>query len=193
MAIVPFPIDRKFLQEVRDAVFRFARKNYASWASEEDCEDLTQEAMLELFDKVHKGELKELTCNLKTFVIGIMRKNASKKIRKMPPLVNALPTGQDEDDVLDPVDLAIAREVVGRWHDADSDEEQDQLQHDVLELVEKMPDPCKRILRSYYWEGKDMKEIADEMDYASADVAKTKKSRCMTKVKAEMERIIKRM
>ena len=52
MATIPFSIDSKFLQEVRDAVFLFSRKHCAAWATEDDCEDLTQEAMIKMYQQV---------------------------------------------------------------------------------------------------------------------------------------------
>ena len=192
MAKVPFTIDSGFLQEVRDAVFRFACKYCGTWASADDCEDLTQQAMLELFEKVHSGEEIKLTSSLKTYVNGTVKNLASelaqKKARMLSPLL-----GQVDDDALDPVDMATAQDAIQRWQETGSVERQEELQTSMRELIENMPDPCKTILWAYYWEGKNMKEIAEAMGYTGKDVAKSQKSRCMTKVKEAMGGIITKL
>ena len=188
MPEVPFTIDSRFLEDVHTAVLREARKRYAS--SGLSPEDLTQEAMLVTFEKVHNGTLTRLTSSLKTYMIGVLKKKgleAQREQSKFASVPNQ--SWQSADDVIDPVDIGMAQNAIDRWLDNDSIEEQGELQNAVYDIVTNMDDPCKTILWAYYWEGKDMKEIADEMNYSSKDVAKTRKSVCMTKVKKAMEEI----
>ena len=67
------------------------------------------------------------------------------------------------------------------------------MHEDVRRLVQNMNEPCRSILWAYYWEGKSMSEIANENGYTGKDVAKSQKSRCMTKVKTAMDDIYKQM
>jgi len=185
MTTIPFSTDSRFLQDVQDEALRFARKEYSFWASDEDCQMMVQNSMFTLFNKVHNGTLTELTCNLKTYVIGILKriaKNQASKKSKQPLLTFE----NGEVDELDPIDFAMTSVALERWQDKENDEFQEQLQEEVRKLVENMDDPCKTILWSYYWEGKKMKEIADVLNYSGKDVAKSQKSRCMTKVKEAM-------
>ena len=185
MTTIPFSTDSRFLQDVQDEALRFARKEYSFWASDEDCQMMVQNSMFTLFNKVHNGTLTELTCNLKTYVIGILKriaKNQASKKSKQPLFIFE----NGEDDELDPIDFAMTSVALERWQDKENDEFQEQLQEEVRKLVENMSDPCKTILWSYYWEGKKMKEIADVLNYSGKDVAKSQKSRCMTKVKEAM-------
>lgn len=193
MAKVPFiNIDTKFLEDVRTAVLQDARKRFGS--SRLSPEDLTQEALLVTFEKVHNGTLTNLTCSLKTYVIGVLKKKGQEAEKDKAKFASVpVQSGQEADDVLDPVDMGIAQEAINRWYDKDNIEEQDELQNAVYDIVTNMSDPCKTILWSYYWEGNNMREIAAAMNYNNARVATTQKSRCMTKVKTAMEEFLKNM
>lgn len=192
MPRVPFTIDSRFLEDVRTAVLQEARKRFGSLGLSP--EDLTQEAMLVTFEKVHNGTLTRLTSSLKTYVIGVLKKKgleAQRDKSKFASIPN-LPK-QSSDDVIDPVDIGTAQNAIDRWLNKDSVEEQDELQSTVYDIVTNMADPCKTILWAYYWEGNSMREIATMMNYANARVATTQKSRCMTKVKTAMDEIFNDM
>lgn len=192
MPRVPFTIDSRFLEDVRTAVLQEARKRFGS--SGLSPEDMTQEAMLVTFEKVHNGTLTRLTSSLKTYVIGVLKKKgleAQRDKSKFASIPN-LPK-QSSDDVIDPVDIGTAQNAIDRWLNKDSVEEQDELQSAVYDIVTNMADPCKTILWAYYWEGNSMREIATMMNYANARVATTQKSRCMTKVKTAMDEIFNDM
>ena len=112
------------------------------------------------------------------------------KLREMKPFVGDSNQSDDEDTV-EPVDLEVAKAALRRWQENDGETELKE--NTVHDIVINMTDPCKTILWSYYWEGKSMRDIAEIMDYKNADVAKSKKSLCMTKVKAALEETFKRM
>ena len=57
MAIAPFT-DNKFLGKVREAVLQYARKHYGN--SDLSPEDLTQEALIRVFEKIKSGNLKQI-------------------------------------------------------------------------------------------------------------------------------------
>lgn len=193
MAKVPFTIDDNFLVELREAVLRFAYKQYGT--SGLSVEDLTQESLTRLFENVKRGTLKTLTCNIETYVNNILKNVAREQLRQQARFVgnNNNEAADDDNDVPAPVDPGVAQEALDRWMDKDRIEEQERLQDTVYHFVENMPDPCKTILWSYYWENMSMDEIAAKMGYANANVAKTKKSRCMNDVKSTMTGILNRM
>ncbi len=189
MAAIPFSTDSRFLQDVQDEALRYARKEYSFWASDDDCKMMVQDSIFTLFNKVHNGTLTELTCSLKTYVIGILKKIATKKASKKSKEPFLL-LEQGDDDVQDPIDIAMIPVVLERWQNKESDEFHEQIQDEVRHLVENMTEPCRSILWAYYWEGKSTKVIAEEQDYNTARVAITQLSRCRTKVKTAMEEII---
>lgn len=192
MPRVSFTIDHIFLDQLRQAVLQYACNHYG--ASGLSPEDLTQETIMTTFDNIREGRLTRLTSNLKTYAIGILKIKAKEKLRDQAKLATVTtPTGQASDDVLDPVDIGIAQEAIDRWQSKDDDEERDKLQNAVYDIVDKMQEPCRTILWSYYWEGNSLSDIADALSYNNARVATTQKSRCMTKVKTAMEEIFKQM
>lgn len=192
MAIVPFT-DNKFLGKVREAVLQYARKHYGN--SDLSPEDLTQEALTRVFEKIKSGKLKHITCNFKTYVINVLKNVAREQQRDASHLTGTnLPTGEDDDDnVLTPVDLGIAQEAIKRWLADDTEQEHEELQQAAHDIVVNMDDPCKTILWSYYWGGNNMKEIAEKMKYKNTDVAKSKKSHCLSKVKIKLAETFNRM
>ncbi len=189
MVKVPFPTDSRFLEKVHKAVLQYARKHYG-WSGL-SLEDLTQEALLITFERVQNGELTKLTSSLSTYVIGVLKKIAPGKLKAL----SKYPTGslmhqQEEEDFVAPINLVIVQEAIIKW----GEEEEVELKKDAInDIVIEMGDPCKTILWSYYWEHKSMKVIAADMGYKNADVAKSKKSNCMKKVKIVMEDFIKRI
>ena len=193
MPIIPFRTDSRFLEDLRLAVLQYARKNYGS--SGLYLEDLVQDALLTAYENVHQGKLTELTSSLKTYVIKIFENKANAALRENKKLpILSLPQSQDSDDeALDPIDIGIAEKTLKQWEEENAEEEQEQLQTAVREVVGNLKEPCKTILWSFYWEVESMKHIAELMNYNTADVAKTQKSKCMTKVKVAFEESIKRM
>src|SRR5690606_93544 len=59
----------------------------------------------------------------------------------------------------------------------------------VKAAIEKLPDDCQQVLKLYYFNEYDMESIAREMGYKNADTAKSKKSLCMKKLFAELNKL----
>ena len=63
-------------------------------------------------------------------------------------------------------------------------DEKQQMQNDFLDRVfDLLPAECKTLLKHFYWNHKPMDEIASILGMRNADSAKSKKSKCMNKVK----------
>lgn len=191
MDIVPFT-DNRFLGKVREAVLKYACKHYGN--SDLSPEDLTQEALTRVFEKIKSGNLKHITCNFKTYVINVLKNVAREMQREASHFAGTnIPTDDDDDNALTPVDLGIAQEAIRRWLIKDTDQEHEELLEAAHDIVANMEEPCKTILWSYYWGGNNMKEIAEKLKYNNADVAKSQKSRCLSKVKIKLAETFNRM
>lgn len=63
-------------------------------------------------------------------------------------------------------------------------DEKQQMQNDFLDKVlDLLPAECRTLLKHFYWEHKPMDEIASILGMRNADSAKSKKSKCMNKIK----------
>ena len=63
-------------------------------------------------------------------------------------------------------------------------DEKQQMQNDFLDKVlEMLPAECRTLLKHFYWDHKPMDEIASILGMRNADSAKSKKSKCMNKIK----------
>lgn len=76
---------------------------------------------------------------------------------------------------------------LGQHHKEESDmtiDEKQQMQNDFLDKVlEMLPAECRTLLKHFYWDHKPMDEIASILGMRNADSAKSKKSKCMNKLK----------
>lgn len=188
MATIPLSTDNRFLEELRKGVLLYAQKRFSfTGLSHEDLEDLTQDALLTTFEKIQTGKLTHLTSRLKTYVIGTLEILVKAHLRKRPkdPVVDLNPAG-DDDDAPHPIDEKLAKDIIQQWLN-EEDDESALMQHAVIAVINNMEDPCKTILWSFYWQGMNMKEIAQVMNYKSDTVAKSKKSHCMTKVRVALQ------
>ena len=62
--------------------------------------------------------------------------------------------------------------------------EKQQMQNDFLDKVlDLLPAECRTLLKHFYWDHKPMDEIASILGMRNADSAKSKKSKCMNKIK----------
>lgn len=129
--------------------------------STEDAEDVLQEALVILWERVRSGRF-EHASKLTTFVFGVAR-NLWLRIlagRKREPL------RAPENDPVDPDDSL----------------EESYLREEEAELIRKAMDKidatCRRLLVLFYWEDRSMEEIARIMGFANSATAKSKKYQC---------------
>ena len=74
------------------------------------------------------------------------------------------------------------REAAERWQDAVTPGETEAYQQQVqtvLCALDQLRPSCQRLLRRYYLQGYTMQEIAEQLDLASANVAKNMKYQCL--------------
>lgn len=50
---------------------------------------------------------------------------------------------------------------------------------DILNLMNKLGDTCKKILTAFYYDNKSMKEILEILHYENEQVVRNKKSKCL--------------
>lgn len=135
---------------------------------EEDAEDLLQDALIVLWQKVQQGNF-VLSSKLSTYIMAICKNLWLKRLGKMQKM-------DGEDKILPHLHIA-----------ADNFSELSDFKH-LQKALDEIGDTCKQLLLLFYFDGNDMEQIAKKMQFANADTAKAKKYQCFKK----LETLIKR-
>ena len=136
----------------------------------QDAEDMLQEALVVLWDRVRSGKYKH-TAQLNTFIFGIVK---NMWLRQLARLRREIPSEIDPDS---PANGASALETL-------IDDERTILVRDALD---KLGEPCRKILLLFYWEELSMEQIAERLGFANAETAKSKKYQC----KKSLEKLLR--
>jgi RNA polymerase sigma factor (sigma-70 family) len=132
--------------------------------TEEEAQDVFQDALILFWQKVHQPEFK-LTSKISTFLYSVChnlwRKELDKKSR----------TSKEEKD----------EAIIEDW----DRQERIQIMNDC---INKLGETCRKILQYYYFDELSMHDIAQLMGFSNADTAKTKKYKC----KKELDELVKK-
>lgn len=154
----------------RQPFVSFLRKNYP--IDEETAYDLYQDSFADLCQNVQTGKYTEGEASLKTYLFGIGKRKTCNWLRsnhRMEP--------EEEQNLF--AEWLEAQEISPEWTKA---------QEIATQLVKETEDICRRVLTSFYWERLSMAEIALQMGYKDADVAKNKKNSCLRRLTFELQR-----
>ena len=151
----------------RRMVTSFVARNSGT---ENDAEDLLQEAVIVLWERVRSGKF-EYSAKLSTFIFATVqnmwRRRLAKIKRETPTEFDDTTFSQDDPS---PLDELIEGERSKK----------------IAAALVKLGDPCKALLVLFYWEEQSMDEIAKQMKFANADTVKSKKYQC----KKALEKIL---
>jgi len=133
-------------------------------------EDLLQEAIIVLWQKVSSGDFK-VKAKMSTFVVSVVRNKYLNRVRKdtFQPLSSS--EEQHEDDNPGILETIISQEESDAVHLA----------------MEKLHEICQKILVMYYFEKRSLKEIASLLNFANERVAKSKKYQCKESLKGILQ------
>jgi len=154
----------------RDALVSIYKSNHSMIRSyviknqgrEEDAEDLLQDALIVLWQKVQQGNF-ELSSKLSTYLMAICKNLWLKRLGKMQRM-------EGEDKILPHLHVC-----------ADNFSEVSDFKH-LQKAMDEIGDTCKQLLLLFYFDGNDMEQIARKMQFANADTAKAKKYQCFKKL-----------
>lgn len=159
--------DRNALEEVYKKHYRVIEKYILlNSGNTDDARDAFQETMLILYRKVNEAEF-QLTSKLDTLLYGICRnvwlKNLDKKRIQEKHL-----RGYEQE-----LDCTVSEEDINK-HGRISR---------IRVALEALGEPCRTILRDFFFGGLNMEEIAEKMGYTNSDNAKNQKYKCMQRLK----------
>ncbi|GAC1383919.1 MAG: hypothetical protein NVSMB45_11570 [Ginsengibacter sp.] len=133
----------------------------------DDARDIFQEAMIVLYEKAKRGELK-LTCQLKTYIYAICKRLWLKKLQHLDRFYPAIENSEDAPA---------------------ADEEMEMYEKKTFDIaimesaMNKIGEPCKSLLEAFYIQNKTMPQIAGLFGYTNADNAKNQKYKCLVRLK----------
>jgi RNA polymerase sigma factor (sigma-70 family) len=153
----------------RKMIIAFVRKNSGS---EDDAEDLLQEALIILWERV-RADSYEPTAKVTTFLYGIVQNLWLRQLARM----------RRENTGVINSELAVSGDASPLDELIETEEA-----HILAEALAKLGDPCRQLLLLYYYEERSMDEIARELGFANSDTAKSKKYQC----KKALEKILRR-
>ncbi|MDQ3291376.1 MAG: sigma-70 family RNA polymerase sigma factor [Bacteroidota bacterium] len=142
-------------------IANFVRLNNGS---PEEAEDLYQEGVITLYEQVRKGNF-TMGSSLKTYLYAICRNKWLTKLKKQVPItdleehLHQIPTEETDTDVpfVDDAALKLAIEGLG--------------------------EPCRSVIVGYYYHKLSLEQLADNLNYSNANVAKQQKFRCVERLK----------
>ena len=152
---------KQLFEEYRDGFLKWVQNRWGYRCTLEDAEDIYMISFSTLNENIIKGKLtpEKLTRPLRAYFNGIGKKTLKKwKKDQKRPWVESMT-----------VDFRTPKAVV-----------KDQVKV-VLALLDET---CQTLLKRCYFDGFSMEAIAIEMGYKNEEVAKSKKWKCLNKLKA---------
>lgn len=144
--------------------------------NKEDTAEIFQRSFTVLYFNVKRGKLDNLEASIETYLFGIGKMVMKEWWREQSVLKN----NTSEESLSQEPDLFL------------SALSEDQIDHDLQERLTRslhdLGDPCKTILKLFYWERNSMEAIAQKTGYKNELSAKKKKYLCLTKLKELMRR-----
>ena len=166
-----------FISGERGKVMTYLRKNYS--VSEDDLEDIYQEASKAIYLNVKEGKLASLTSSLGTYFMKVCinqtLKVLSKNNKVVPLLDESRITNNNEvrDDKID--------QLYAFCMDTEEEDRKIRMEMLVNNIIASMTDTCKNILHGYYWNDFSTSTIADMFGFSDANSVKAQKYKCVKK------------
>jgi RNA polymerase sigma factor (sigma-70 family) len=153
-----------FYKENRSAFLQWGEKKFS--LERDDLLDIYQNAMIVLYENIKHNRIDVLQSSVVTYLYGIAKNLVYKYYRKNE-LINRHEVRLHE-----------------HYHFMASNNDAQEIYYNSLhKALNSMKDPCRAILSLFYISGLKLSMVAIKLNYSSADVLKTQKSRCLKKLK----------
>ena len=182
--------DENILNNLREAreeffieIYRKYRDSFVAWTAKhyscdrDTASDCFQDAVIVLMNNARSGKLIHLDSGLKTYLFSVGKNVLLKKYNLKKKEVSFEEVNAENNTL--------------ELHDYDElFDYKNKLIDKVAELTVKMKEPCRSILKYYYYENLSMGKIAEEMKYKNADTVKSQKLRCIKYLEELLEKEI---
>ena len=166
-----------FISGEKGKIQTYLRKNYS--VSDDDIDDIFQEASMALFLNLRDGKLSSLTSSLGTYFMKVCINQTLKfigKKSKVMPLIDENRISNKNavrDDKID--------ELYGFCMDTEEEDRKIRMELLVNNIIASMTDTCKNILHGYYWNDLSTSTIADMFSFSDSNSVKAQKYKCVKK------------
>ncbi len=161
----PKTLERIYVEN-REGFINFSKKYNIE---EQDAVDIYQDAIIVLRDNAVNGRIDALQSNISTYLFAIGKYKIYHNFRI-----------RSREDLKEDVDLL--QENVD--FDVNLDENVLTNEQKVLQkCFEQLGDRCKSILKLFYYQGYNLDEIQEILQYSNKKVLKSQKSRCLKQLK----------
>lgn len=152
-------------EEYRSEFLHWITKEYE--CSLDDGKDMYQLTILIFYDNIKQGKLEHLVSSVKTYLFGIGKNLAKDNMRKEKKFT---PINQEKwlkEYLIDEPNLPLDETIFTL----------------AKKALEKLGQPCQRLIELFYYENKNLQEIAEAMQYKNMDTAKNQKCKCMARLR----------
>ena len=170
--------DEELLRSIRDEInmeeaIKYLYKNYFNIlsiyvqqheGSMQDAEDIFQESIVAFIQLVQQSKLRG-EASIKTFLFAI---NKNTWLNELKRRGRAQVRETKFETAREAVDHGIHIYIAGR-----------EARKQVLDIMDKLGEGCKKILLAFYYENLSMREIGSTMNYENEQVLRNKKYKCL--------------
>ena len=167
----------RFISGEKDRVQTYLRKNFS--VSDDDLDDIFQEASMALFLNIRDGKLSSLSSSLGTYFIKVCINQTMKfigKSSKTVPFFNENRLTNSDFFRNDKID-----ELYNLCADDEESDRKYRTEKLVGSIIESMTETCRNILHGYYWDDFSTATIADMFNFSDANSVKAQKYKCVQK------------
>jgi RNA polymerase sigma factor (sigma-70 family) len=132
----------------------------------DDADDILQDALVTLWERVRMGRF-TYQARLGTFIYATARNMGLRRLARGRKEVQAPGIDPPSEDA-SPLELMIESEEAAI----------------VSAALERLGEPCRKLLLLFYWEEESMESIAARMGMANADTVKSRKYQCKKALEA---------
>lgn len=154
------------------------RSEFFNWGgkifdlSQDELADVFQETVVAFYYNVINGKLNGLTSSVKTYLFAIGKNQILKKLEKNRKLYVT-------DELPEVGDLDMGGDLF----------EASERQKMISKLIDDLGEPCKSILKMFYFQRFSMDSIAENLGYKNEHVVKSQKLRCFNQLKEKTKNL----
>jgi len=133
-------------------------------ASEQDADDVFQETVIAFINIVQNDKFR-MEASIKTFLVSVARniwRNEQKKRLRTDFREQRFESGSPQSE-----------DGINEWINESEKKKQ------LRDLVDKLGEPCRKLLMLFYYEGLSIKEMLNYLPYENEQVVRNKKYKCL--------------